>query len=1517
MFTRLRHGFYRVKLAIVLLSLALVTGAQSDPITKNEVEDLNILISQFVGGQPNVLTILDLSGSMGRNWGGTQVGNWDVKSTINDCEDAFGSSSDDRRARSAHCAENTANTSECGSKWCPNGVCSSEEEFNNLLNCVLDKVPGFDPSCIYDRVCGNNNGVCGETASSCDDDFERSRAAAAIEAAAGLTMCSGPTNCQVGSDRDPSCDTSSDYSRFKTCMQTLQLISKNKDDNCSGGTSDCKGEPRFGSSRLDVALSVFFNFLDADDSLASKFCDDPGKLFDGVNSSISCRDYMETPYRDVSSHVKGTGSGFKLPITNGSDTPLIDELTDNDAELLGIRFRPMTYSGAAWRGCTAGNTFQLPQGGFAGGSKQALDNVWKFYRGQTAWGGTPLAYSLGFDDSSASNSTIPNDALGAYRVELQTDPAIECRPEFVVVITDGEDTCSGECSVTPGSCSGSETTNANRRSSIQAVSNLRTYYARNPVKNRGKQFKKEILTFVIGIGIDSPQAKRTLNAMALAGGTHTTGVIKHKGPDGKEVGTVDIESVLPSGDAFGVFKDLGIAKGIDTDPVSATLAGCKTPDEDGVCQFQGINVFDNSFFETGTPFTEGQPLEGFAFFANNAEELADALKTILEFIQTFSTSGIAPTAPQSSTSVALRDRVFLSILTPVSGERLWQGRLALYGFVNDPQNPGAKMAVDVNGNVIFDEDGSLNQNAKNFHWEAGKTLAERDIASDPRNLFTVNTMDTSKIETVKTSDDQIVSIRYTGERVVFNNTFEPEVFGISDADVTDPIPDFCQENGIKDCSSLCGDTGSEECRSCVKECIRDKIVDFMKGNTNILPVGDPMGSMGTNCPDPQLGGSFATCSIRLGDIFHSVPVVVGSPSALFFDVGFQNFAKEFRDRTAVVYVGANDGFIHGFHAGNFINPLDPSLPDSSKVNPFTGEVEKVPFFNAGTGREVFGFAPPSFLPDSRAPLTKSPESPSGIIPDYRFGDFKTFIVDSQVERSFFDGSPLVADVFIDGYENGIQITESEKKVCKDIPLVDGEIDKCGREWHTVLLSGFRNGGGAYIALDVTNIKCMDENCTEVGKQKDSGPEYPQHLWTTFDKNFGNSWSDPTIGRVRMKVAGQTVDRWVMFVGGGLDPTDTDPTDGVSFGNAFYAIDIPTGKIIFKFAKDTASAPNATLTDPRMTCDVPSKVGVFDLNADGYVDIAYAGDTCGRLWRFDISKPIVADSDISQTGRDGNANITAPDWTGDIAFCATANLEQCNDPGSIPEGERQPIFFAPTVVLDDLGRRHVVFVTGNRRHPSNIAEYGKLYNFIDEFIPAFLAGGEAGSAVSAPTKTEADFTSGQIIKLVPQTGTGISDQFTTSGGAAVNNQGEFIVVFPNNADSPGGEKGFGSPVVINRVLIFATFAPDIGGSEDPCTSSAGVGRVFAIDYLTGEPALARVPGAKKLIQGNDSEKENAAGRTVAEGMPTPAQLTFGARGSVVLTMAFTGSAATGGSQFLVWELPPFPTRTQTLFWEEML
>jgi hypothetical protein len=1632
-FCNLKGKIYKVKILLALSLVFFVSGARGDDIIENQVEDLNILISQVVGGQPNVLILYDNSLSMGDNFGGSQVGNWDVDATIltkpnsdpskvvpGTC-DSFQSLKDVTGANAnyavAHCAGNAAGLNPCGSIACSasqTGTCQTPENFDRFLTCIESRYTNAIVSSAYQQAV---NPICGGLASDprtqCDTDAERAQVASAIEnitvkeanaadpanfpnLSCGATQCYG-----IGNE---SCNDPTAFANFTTCMDTSL---KPPPDTCTSGFNCSK--PKYGTTRWDAVVSTFFQILDADNSLGELQCDDPEELFTGsfVDNTcnidpvsptprvVCCDQFMNTPFRDVSSIVKGTGGNTLLPITNGGDIPLIDELTALDASEFNVRIRPMTFGGGGKNdpppgalsgggSCTGNNITGQPQGGFAGGSIQDFSNIWKFFRDRRVGGRSPLANAIGFDDDNSSSSTISQDVLDSFRVELQTDPACQCRAEFMIVVTGGLDNCSGDCSLpgTSESCS----TNAsgvpllvtgfsNMRSSIQATSNLRTYYARHPVTNNNNcpdPIKKEVLTFVVGMGVKSLSAVRTLNAMALAGGTHTTGIIKHVDPEGVLVGDVEPLTVLPgAGDQ--VFRDFGTVLGINTDPSGAQLQDCLIPDENGHCIFQGTNVFDNNFFQTGGPLDSTVAGDSFAFFVNDPSELIDALEKIFEFIGNFPTSGVAPTAPTSSASVAVSDRILLANLTPNPPERLWQGRLALYGFVDEPGNPGSKVVIRkpdpgadltdpavVDAHRIFNNRGILNANARQFFWDAGKLLTERDISTDPRHLYTVTRTDASTIhEEIDPATLEVLRLRYEGAKADFNlsNTdLDLAQFGISDADVTDPIPTFCAAappDGYTDCSADCpvdALTGnlvtpvSDDCKTCVENCIRDKTIDYMTGNTKIFPLGDPLGSpttggqaadsMGYGCPDLSDGDTsndfYTHCQIKLGDIFHSTPVLVGSPSPLFFDVGFQLFASKFKDRSAAVYVGANDGFMHAFHGGELV-----SIPANGTVtNPFNLHEESIPFFSPGTGVELFGFAPPSFLPDSIS--DNGPESPSGVTPpDYRFGDLKTFVAEKDEERSFFDGSALVADIFVDGYPNGIP---EDASVCSGaIGSPDGNIDACGREWHTLLISGYRNGGGAYTALDVTNVQCaggVGTDCSIIGKHLTSGPDYPTHLWTLYDHDFGNTWSEPTVGRVRMTTkddlgADVTVDRWVMFVGGGMDPLDTDPTDGVNFGDAFYAIDIPTGKIIFKFnPDDPIPADSTNLTNDsdlaKMTCDMSARVGVFDLNADGYMDVAYAGDTCGRLWRFDISLPIVADS-LSQTGLRGDADITAPNWTGDIAFCATADMSQCDDPTTIPVdpitfvSQRMPIFFAPTAVFDDLGQVHIIFITGNRRNPTSTTQFGKLYNFIDTYIPAFLAG---GSPVPMTTKTEADFDAGQIIDIVPLAG--VTNQFTTEGGTTVNNQGEFIVRFPDNIDtsgdsnveSPMGEKGFGTPVVIERVLLFTTFAPS-PETANVCAAGAGEGRLFALDYLSGEPALARVPGAESLLGGDANQQAATAGKTVAFGMPTPAQLTFGARGSVIMTVAFSGSAAAGGANFLVLELPQLATRTQTLFWEELL
>ena len=151
---------------------------------------------------------------------------------------------------------------------------------------------------------------------------------------------------------------------------------------------------------------------------------------------------------------------------------------------------------------------------------------------------------------------------------------------------------------------------------------------------------------------------------------------------------------------------------------------------------------------------------------------------------------------------------------------------------------------------------------------------------------------------------------------------------------------------------------------------------------------------------------------KLGDIFHSKPVVVGPPSQFFFDDGFSSaigptgtvsFVQAKAHRKRVVYVGTNDGMLHAFLSGTYVSGS----------------------YDAGTGEELFGYVPYNLL---------------GGLEDFVPGDLTT-------HGYYVDSSPRVADVWIDTNSNGT---------------------KESSEWRTVLISGFRKGGYGYFALDVTD-----------------------------------------------------------------------------------------------------------------------------------------------------------------------------------------------------------------------------------------------------------------------------------------------------------------------------------------------------------------------------------------------------------------------------------------------------------------
>ncbi len=53
-------------------------------------------------------------------------------------------------------------------------------------------------------------------------------------------------------------------------------------------------------------------------------------------------------------------------------------------------------------------------------------------------------------------------------------------------------------------------------------------------------------------------------------------------------------------------------------------------------------------------------------------------------------------------------------------------------------------------------------------------------------------------------------------------------------------------------------------------------------------------------------------SWKLGDIYHSTPVVIAEPAFFFTENGYTSFYNTYKNRETVIYVGTNDGMLHAF-----------------------------------------------------------------------------------------------------------------------------------------------------------------------------------------------------------------------------------------------------------------------------------------------------------------------------------------------------------------------------------------------------------------------------------------------------------------------------------------------------------------------------------------------------------------------------------------------------------------------------
>ncbi len=370
---------------------------------------------------------------------------------------------------------------------------------------------------------------------------------------------------------------------------------------------------------------------------------------------------------------------------------------------------------------------------------------------------------------------------------------------------------------------------------------------------------------------------------------------------------------------------------------------------------------------------------------------------------------------------------------------------------------------------------------------------------------------------------------------------------------------------------------------------------------------------------------------------------------------------------------------------------------------------------------------------------------------------------------FVDGSPKT--YILDNNKNGV------------IEATDGT----GAHDKVILIFGERRGEGtapSYHALDVTD------------------PDNPTWFWDIKRGDsglaeLGQTWATPKISKIKINVSGTPTVKNVFFVGGGYDPVKEDalPAAADVQGRAVYAIEVETGNRIWTYDYSGHST---------MTHAIPSDVALLDTNRDGYADLLYVGDVGGRMWRFDLS------------------SLDVSSWSGRILFSSGGNRK---------------ILYPPDVTRE-VGYYYAYFGTGDREHPldvtggTDVATAPCSESAIGK-CDRIYAVKDFDSSTTSLTESNLTNVTTNVLQGVGTTqatiDTTLAHLHATECVIDTTGCGWYIALTLNL-----GEKTVSSAVIFNKVVSISTFQPTSTITDiDPCLADVGIGRVYQVDYKTGE------------------------------------------------------------------------------------
>ena len=318
-------------------------------------------------------------------------------------------------------------------------------------------------------------------------------------------------------------------------------------------------------------------------------------------------------------------------------------------------------------------------------------------------------------------------------------------------------------------------------------------------------------------------------------------------------------------------------------------------------------------------------------------------------------------------------------------------------------------------------------------------------------------------------------------------------------------------------------------------------------------------------------------NLPLGAIVDSTPAIMDPPSVdPPPDADYPEFANDNKDRRSMIWVGANDGMLHGI--------------------------------DARLGKEVWAFIPFNLLPKLNTLRSGQP-----------VGDFRFFV----------DGSPKVADVKVgDAWRTYLVMGEGPggtfyqtfdvtlPKMAETVTPTSDSLDD--------VLSYFSSPSSVPLKWAFPAYSQFKWDYTDAAKGILWGDLFPTA--PAVSKSVGQTWSDPAVGQISTPSS-----PYVVLVGSGFFPYTAQQSanrGGAIAVTTFYILDAATGSVYDSRnvgndgkGESGVSADNCTL-DTTKGCTELKNALQADPVATGpadsrFITKAYIGDLDGKIWRFDV------------------------------------------------------------------------------------------------------------------------------------------------------------------------------------------------------------------------------------------------------------------------------------------------------------